>query len=682
MYALTYRPIYFPAPARNHGEWGQHHPEQSAQVKHALGRPSSQTTSNADAIPPRVQRRCSQGQRDNGFRSEHTQHPAHEDAIIRAKPDGSEPGALGFDVAAQVQRIRQGGRALSNAERVFFEPRFGRDFSQVRIHADSRAAQLAQALHARAFTIGRDVVFGAGQCSPSDGRQLLAHELTHVIQQGAAPRGAPSPVNDRARETAAGPPNIATLSSCAQGGPIQRRALPMATVAGLDLGGLRIFPPGLDVPIGTRELAIPLRTEEGRSYEERTLALWTPTRVTGSVTATGEAVPVGDRAGDFAGFAGVLGAQGFAVHQSAITMIVEDSDHRFHVLNVSGAPSTENPIRPARFSVIGHLGHLLGIRRAVNPNLRIATRGSATRAGGWTERVRIAEGLRRQYVDEDRLRDQQLWEQVERAYTELAVEALSVRPVDVYVMDYRRNRQPRPGLVNINLIAANVGGMAGPGELSEEQAPGQQRPWLYINWSAFRAGLDAVRSTFRHESIHAGTRERVLALMAHWRDAGTDVSFLPWLQRQRRLPRGGPARVTALDVQLAQAHLVGQHTDESLTTAMTFTTTFHRIPAAGMDTREMSPAFAQLRYMLAQWGASGWRRTGSGIATLRSETLRRLRVYYRAHLDPPHRAAFDAWVDGLPDSGGQIMVTHLFDSSTWSDVQGVVQQMRRFRHGV
>jgi hypothetical protein len=69
--------------------------------------------------------------------------------------------------------------------RAFFEPRFGVDFSDVRVHANDRAAESAKAINARAFTVGRDMAFGNGQFAPetSEGRRLLAHELTHVIQQ-------------------------------------------------------------------------------------------------------------------------------------------------------------------------------------------------------------------------------------------------------------------------------------------------------------------------------------------------------------------------------------------------------------------------------------------------------------------------------------------------------------------
>jgi hypothetical protein len=87
---------------------------------------------------------------------------------------------------------------LPESERHFFEPRFGADFSQVRVHADGQAAEAARAVNARAFTLGRDVVFGGGEYQPrsSEGSRLLAHELTHVVQQngGVVQRAPANPI--------------------------------------------------------------------------------------------------------------------------------------------------------------------------------------------------------------------------------------------------------------------------------------------------------------------------------------------------------------------------------------------------------------------------------------------------------------------------------------------------------
>src|SRR5215213_8121459 len=81
--------------------------------------------------------------------------------------------------------MRSPGQPLDPPTRAFMEPRFGHDFSRVRVHTDARAAQSARAVNALAYTVGQDVVFGTGQYAPGTtaGTRLLAHELTHVVQQ-------------------------------------------------------------------------------------------------------------------------------------------------------------------------------------------------------------------------------------------------------------------------------------------------------------------------------------------------------------------------------------------------------------------------------------------------------------------------------------------------------------------
>jgi hypothetical protein len=83
------------------------------------------------------------------------------------------------------------GQPLDSETRAFMEPRFNHDFSNVRVHTDGRAGESASAVKAMAYTVGRDVVFGAGRYSPrtDEGRRLLAHELTHVIQQNLGSGG-------------------------------------------------------------------------------------------------------------------------------------------------------------------------------------------------------------------------------------------------------------------------------------------------------------------------------------------------------------------------------------------------------------------------------------------------------------------------------------------------------------
>ena len=86
--------------------------------------------------------------------------------------------------------LEAAGEPLAPATRAFFEPKFGHDFKTIRLHANDRAARSADAVHARAYTVGNDIVFGRSQYQPEtgEGRQLLAHELAHSIQQSGRSR--------------------------------------------------------------------------------------------------------------------------------------------------------------------------------------------------------------------------------------------------------------------------------------------------------------------------------------------------------------------------------------------------------------------------------------------------------------------------------------------------------------
>ncbi len=122
--------------------------------------------------------------------------PQHKCAACNAPGDSS----------SSVQHaLRAPGRALPTSARSFFEPLFGRDFSNVRVHADAAAAQSARDIGAHAYTVGRDVVFAEGRFAPetSAGRRLLAHELTHVAQQseGGERRISREPEEEPASET-------------------------------------------------------------------------------------------------------------------------------------------------------------------------------------------------------------------------------------------------------------------------------------------------------------------------------------------------------------------------------------------------------------------------------------------------------------------------------------------------
>jgi len=136
------------------------------------------------------------------------------------------------------QALHRPGQPLDAATRNTMQDHLGHDFSRVRVHADAHAAASAAAMGARAYTVGRDVVFGAGAYAPgtSEGARLLAHELTHVAQQTAVPgqRVSYAQAEDEAaqnsRRLAEGRTG-GTVSAFAAGS-LQREDKPKATASG------------------------------------------------------------------------------------------------------------------------------------------------------------------------------------------------------------------------------------------------------------------------------------------------------------------------------------------------------------------------------------------------------------------------------------------------------------------
>ncbi len=129
--------------------------------------------------------------------------------------------------------LRSSGQPLDAASRNFFTPRFGHDFSHVRVHTDGRAAESASAVDALAYTVGPDVVFGQGQYRPhtAGGRSILAHELTHVVQQGNAPKDISAPLEVGTAGDVYERDADATAHLLASDTPLQRpRSIPSSAV--------------------------------------------------------------------------------------------------------------------------------------------------------------------------------------------------------------------------------------------------------------------------------------------------------------------------------------------------------------------------------------------------------------------------------------------------------------------
>ncbi len=161
------------------------------QAKLAIGQPADVYEQEANRIADMIlQCQC-------------TTPECEEEGVIRRQIDEEEEKPIQMkqmspdlhvensqDISEQILHQKCIGRALEPETRKFMESRFGYDFGEVRIHTDNQAEVMARNLNAEAFTIGRDVYFGSGRYNPAtnSGQRLVAHELTHVVQQSHQPR--------------------------------------------------------------------------------------------------------------------------------------------------------------------------------------------------------------------------------------------------------------------------------------------------------------------------------------------------------------------------------------------------------------------------------------------------------------------------------------------------------------
>jgi hypothetical protein len=201
------------APAVPPVQWSLPRAPGFLQRKPSVSEPSDPLEHEADAVADRVmrsdvapagrsvagdvvQRKCAQCDEDE-----------KKAPVMTKRAPG--PGAVPTGAAnLAVRAAARGGEPLPAATRAALEPRFGHDFGGVRVHADGEAAEAARAVQARAYTVGRDVVFARGQYAPEtpEGKRLLAHELAHVVQQaGGAPAVQRAPEPDAEKPPQAAP---------------------------------------------------------------------------------------------------------------------------------------------------------------------------------------------------------------------------------------------------------------------------------------------------------------------------------------------------------------------------------------------------------------------------------------------------------------------------------------------
>ena len=155
------------------------------QPKLKINQPNERYEKEADCVAQQITR-LSQSAPDSSTCQKSPRHASRQTRQPLTPADRSDP-----DVPPRVHEVlRSSGQPMDERTRVLMEPYFGHDFGSVRVHHDPRAAESAQQVNALAYTVGSHVVFGAGQYRPNSvsGQRLLAHELTHVVQQTKSPR--------------------------------------------------------------------------------------------------------------------------------------------------------------------------------------------------------------------------------------------------------------------------------------------------------------------------------------------------------------------------------------------------------------------------------------------------------------------------------------------------------------
>jgi hypothetical protein len=138
-------------------------------------------------ISPLIQ--CQPIEEEEGIqaKSQIQKQPVEEEEELQAKVSDGQPIRINTSIENGINREKGNGQLLPSKTREFMENRFGVDFGKVNVHTDANASEMNQELGAKAFTVGNDVYFNENKYNPNsiDGKHLLAHELTHTVQQGS-----------------------------------------------------------------------------------------------------------------------------------------------------------------------------------------------------------------------------------------------------------------------------------------------------------------------------------------------------------------------------------------------------------------------------------------------------------------------------------------------------------------
>jgi hypothetical protein len=487
------------------------------------------------------------------------------------------------------------------------ESRLHHDFARVRVHADGDVglAGSAQALGASAYTLGPDVVFAPGYYSPQTpaGRKLLAHELAHVIQQGGpAAQTSPDEVGAEVGEEVL----EAQAEAVAERGADQDGHVPAAALA----------------RTGPHLQRSPLPKFSGT----RLAQLTSPDRA-GDIVAGQELVPPTEDAGSFTGFPGELEAVVTGHRHPSASVVVQDSEERYHTFAAQTAGSDLEPLDPDReqFTVAPYTTAGRGYNFVRWVNLIRATPEEPVRS--WEERVKEAHDLNAKYKSEkNEAARTAARTKAENAFAELVVDALGVKREEVHIA---RGKDRLPGVVNFDLDLTEATGEGGIAKLPSTRTGDVPAPTLTLGPFAFRSQSEVLaQRTFFHEAAHVAHSERAIALLDQWRRSKSKDDFRTWLRDQR-----DRKRITSSDYDLTIERLEGGlPSTQTLAVLEGFVESYQLLPT----TTDKGVLFDQLGKMAQEWPTAGWE--------VGERAVERLWKYYCTVMDDDHRRAFDQFV--------------------------------------
>jgi len=211
------------------------------QPKLAIGQPNDKYEQEADSMADKVvqlpenkiQRACADCEKEKSIQTKPETESAKEkeNGVVMAKPlqmkSQGGPSTASPALTSQLNNSKGGGSPLPTPTNKFMSNAFESDFSEVRVHTGNTAIQMSQDLNARAFTHGSDVYFNQGEYQPNSnsGKKLLAHELTHVVQQ----TGAKNRVQSKSKTSS----DKLRVSNTADSNSIQRAGDPLAIPGGI-----------------------------------------------------------------------------------------------------------------------------------------------------------------------------------------------------------------------------------------------------------------------------------------------------------------------------------------------------------------------------------------------------------------------------------------------------------------